>query len=344
MAIDPRIALGIEGPPNLGRSLGRGLNLASGIQSLQANVQKRQQQQEANELLTNIIPFFEGDDASGAAAAIEASSVFDEDDKRELGKAVQAFQQGNKKPMLATIAQANRALGTTGGQGFTLGAGQTRFGPSGNVIASVEKEEKQDDKQDLELLKLQLKRTDERFDRAQVLRSEIDTLSKDFFQVEDAFDRIKNSVTDPSPAGDLAMVFNFMKLLDPGSVVRESEFATAAQARAWLSEQETLGVRVPSFVTQAIQKFDVGTFLTPAQRKDFQGRAKKIFGGAERIHDRRVDARLSIGEQFGVKKSLLLGLPPVSGDGAGSVLPAVQPPAVPPPAVIRFDAEGNPIQ
>lgn len=74
---------------------------------------------------------------------------------------------------------------------------------------------------------------------------------------------------DASPVGDLAIIFNFMKMQDPASVVRESEFQTAAQARAWLSETESSGIVVPSAVKQGIQKLQDGTMLLPEQRKDF---------------------------------------------------------------------------
>lgn len=208
------------------------------------------------------------------------------------------------------------------GEAFTLSPGQTRFSPEGKVIATGKA---QDDKS-LDQLKFDLQKSKDKFTKAQALRSEIDAISKDFIKVEDAFDRIENSVTDPSPAGDLALIFNFMRLLDPGSVVRESEFRTAADARAWLAETEESGTKVPTFVKQAIQKFEVGTFLVPEQRKDFFGRAKVIFAGADRIHDKRVDARLSIGEQFGIKKSLILGAQQAAG------------------TTIRFDEQGNQIQ
>src|SRR5690606_34926922 len=39
--------------------------------------------------------------------------------------------------------------------------------------------------------------------------------------------RIRASAQNATAAGDLALIFNYMKLLDPTSVVREGEFATA---------------------------------------------------------------------------------------------------------------------
>lgn len=49
-----------------------------------------------------------------------------------------------------------------------------------------------------------------------------------FIKVRDSFDRVQIAVQDPTGASDLSLIFAFMKMLDPTSVVRESEFAAAA--------------------------------------------------------------------------------------------------------------------
>lgn len=115
---------------------------------------------------------------------------------------------------------------------------------------------------------------------------------------------------DASPVGDLAIIFNFMKMQDPASVVRESEFQTAAQARAWLSETESSGIVVPSAVKQGIQKLQDGTMLLPEQRKDFLSQSQNVLKGqleAQGNIDRRftqlaekqsVDPTLVVDPQF----------------------------------------------
>ena len=50
------------------------------------------------------------------------------------------------------------------------------------------------------------------------LRDDFRSESKEFVKVRDAYGRILS--TDASAAGDLALIFNYMKILDPGSVVR----------------------------------------------------------------------------------------------------------------------------
>jgi hypothetical protein len=48
--------------------------------------------------------------------------------------------------------------------------------------------------------------------------------------VADAYGRVLASVQDPSTAGDISLIFAYMKMLDPTSAVREGEQATAQNA------------------------------------------------------------------------------------------------------------------
>jgi len=111
------------------------------------------------------------------------------------------------------------------------------------------------------------------------LRKEYLSQSKAFIVARDAFSRVLGSVEDideTGGAGDLALIFNFMKIQDPGSVVRESEFAVAeATAALW---QRAIA-RLKGMAT--------GQRLTAAQRANFVTRAHILFrkriGAQERV-------------------------------------------------------------
>ena len=125
----------------------------------------------------------------------------------------------------------------------------------------------------------------------QGLRKEAAAVSGDFTLQEQAWSRIKavafeaDGVTvRQTPASSLALIFNFMKMLDPNSVVRESEFRTAAKARAWLERQEDTGIIVPTSVVSAIQGLAGEGVLTPTQIRDFAGTAKTIFDNATTLN------------------------------------------------------------
>lgn len=112
--------------------------------------------------------------------------------------------------------------------------------------------------------------TQQLFNNSDKLRDEFVSQSKDFVKVRDSFGRIKQSATNPSPAGDLSMIFNYMKMLDPASVVRESEFALAANAAPLLQRMGISFDKVASV-------WD-GKKLTDDQRTDFLNRARALYG------------------------------------------------------------------
>lgn len=97
--------------------------------------------------------------------------------------------------------------------------------------------------------------------------------NKDFDLQVSAKSRIDASAEDPSAAGDLALIFNYMKLLDPGSTVREGEFATA---------QNAAGVegRIASLYNNILS----GERLNEAQRADFVDRSDRLFNSAYEKH------------------------------------------------------------
>lgn len=173
--------------------------------------------------------------------------------------------------------------------GFTLSPGQQRFDASGNVVAEGPKDAAKRLDQELKISK-------DNFDKAAKLRKEIQAVSSDFRKVEDAFGRVEAATQDPSPAGDLALIFNFMKILDPGSVVRESEFATAQNAAA-----------VPDQVRNVYNRVLSGERLNPKQRKDFVSQAKNLFTSQKSNNDRRVKVILGVGKRNGVKEIDLIG-------------------------------------
>lgn len=96
------------------------------------------------------------------------------------------------------------------------------------------------------------------------IRKEFTGLSKDFITIRDAYKKVQR--TNPDAAGDLALVFNFMKILDPGSAVREGEQATAKNA-AGVGEQ----------VRNTYNRLMAGESLTPEQRVRFKNQAVEAF-------------------------------------------------------------------
>lgn len=127
------------------------------------------------------------------------------------------------------------------------------------------------------------------FKQATDLRKEFIAQSKDYSLQNDALGRIAASAKDPSAAGDLSLIFNYMKMLDPGSTVREGEFATAQNAGG-----------IPDRAVAAYNKVLSGERLAPAQRTDFVGQANKIFSQAKRQHQKRESEYSRLAKQNGI--------------------------------------------
>lgn len=98
-------------------------------------------------------------------------------------------------------------------------------------------------------------------------RKEYNDQTKPYQEVKSAYGRVLSS--EDSAVGDLSLIFGYMKMLDPGSVVREGEFATAQNAAG-----------VPERITNIYNKVATGQRLSPSQRESFKGQAKGLYNSA----------------------------------------------------------------
>lgn len=98
-------------------------------------------------------------------------------------------------------------------------------------------------------------------------------------QVAASFNRVRNAAENPSPAGDLALIFNYMKMLDPGSTVREGEFANAQNAGS-----------VPTKIMALYNSVAEGQRLTQGQRKDFLSQAEGQYNAQSSLQ-RKIDEK-----------------------------------------------------
>lgn len=141
------------------------------------------------------------------------------------------------------------------------------------------------------------------------LRKEFVKASKEFEVTRDAMGRVEAAADDPSPAGDLALIFNYMKVLDPSSVVRESEFQTA-------SATGSLEQRAEAF----LERMTGGKRLSASQRFDFVARAQKLFESQMGIQEKRVSTYRRIAGEIDVDPELVtidLSLPQFRGPQKG---------------------------
>lgn len=143
------------------------------------------------------------------------------------------------------------------------------------ILADTDKLKNETQREIIELEKLKdqgggIVNTQKRFEAEEKLRKEYTNRTKNFAELERAFDTIAVSSSDATGAGDVALITSFMKMLDPGSVVRETEFATARDTAGLFSQLQNVFTKV-----------NTGEFLTPGQRKGFSSLAKKYMSAAK---------------------------------------------------------------
>ena len=112
--------------------------------------------------------------------------------------------------------------------------------------------------------------SDKRPEAEAKFRKEYSDQTKGYQDVKSAYGRIL-AVSDPKTpdeeaAADLALVFNYMKMQDPGSTVNTGEFANAQNAAG-----------VPDRLRNAYNNLVTGGRLNPTQRKAFKGQAENLY-------------------------------------------------------------------
>jgi hypothetical protein len=129
------------------------------------------------------------------------------------------------------------------------------------------------------------------------LRNEYVKRSEDFKEAQRNYATIKVSEEEANGPGDVALITSFMKMLDPGSVVRETEFANARDTAGLL---ESLG--------NALKKAETGEFLNPTQRSEFTALAEKYLYAAQ---NQQLKVRQSLGttvQNYGLTPSNVFGV------------------------------------
>jgi hypothetical protein len=97
------------------------------------------------------------------------------------------------------------------------------------------------------------------------------------------------------PSDDIALVFSFMKTLDPGSTVREGEYATAKNAGG-----------IPETIVNTYNKVREGKFLTDEQRRNFIETARKSYTGISKEAENIASRYKSMASDRGIPEHLVV--------------------------------------
>lgn len=134
-----------------------------------------------------------------------------------------------------------------------------------------------------------------------------------------SYEKIKSTATKPSPAGDISLITAYMKMLDPGSTVREGEFANAQNAAG-----------VPERVVSLYNSVVNGKKLDDPQRADFVNQAANLYAAHYNRYKPLADEYGGLADRAGVPRGdvvLNLGLqaPPPQVSPGAKVTPSGKP-------------------
>jgi hypothetical protein len=135
---------------------------------------------------------------------------------------------------------------------------------------------------------------------------------KDFQAIDSAYRQITKGLDAGTAAGDLAASTKLMKLLDPTSVVRESELVMAMQATGKLDQ-----------LYNYANKIATGQFLSSKQKQEFRDLSKEFYNSAgEQYNLKRQEYadiaqrnELNVPDVVGSDVKLLKTKPPVGKGG-----------------------------
>ena len=147
---------------------------------------------------------------------------------------------------------------------------------------------------------------------------------KDFSDMKSSFGQVVSSLSQGTPIGDVAGATKVMKLLDPGSVVRETELGIAMAAAGRMD-------RLNNYFSNMM----TGQKLTPTQREDFKALSNELYAAAGQAYNQKRDEYRGFGEAYKFKNldtalgapatipSLMRTAPSVGGGGGRATRPSL---------------------
>lgn len=129
------------------------------------------------------------------------------------------------------------------------------------------------------------------FSAEEKLRRDYDSQAKETRDIVNAYRKIDNIAGSGAQSGasDMSLIYAYMKMVDPGSTVREGEYAQAEQTRS-----------IPSSVVAAYNKAYKGEKLTAEQRGQFISQARSMLNAHLKAQNEADQRTAQIATQYGL--------------------------------------------
>jgi hypothetical protein len=183
--------------------------------------------------------------------------------EKALGQSAQVTADFARENALADLKKKSADLGLTNAQ-------------TNSALATTRKLNTEISKAVLELEALKATGgvdPDKKFTQEEKIRKEWQGRSKVYGELGGIYSNLKSSADAKTGPGDIALITGFMKMLDPGSVVRETEFATARDTAGLFERLTNQATKI-----QSGQLFA----LDSKQRQEYVALAKQYLDAAEK--------------------------------------------------------------
>lgn len=138
------------------------------------------------------------------------------------------------------------------------------------------------------------------------MRKELQGIVEKDKTVMGMYQNVQNAAKSGSAAGDLSLIFAYMKMLDPGSVVREQEFANAQNAAG-----------IPDRILNLRNQILSGNRLNPNQRQQFIAEAQQLAAEAQARITNATRGYQATAEEYGYDPRRATGAPDFRGVSSG---------------------------
>jgi hypothetical protein len=131
------------------------------------------------------------------------------------------------------------------------------------------------------------------FERAKQLRGELDKKLAGHKVVIGSYDKFSGA--DKTGAGDMARIFNYMKMLDPGVSVMEGDIRNAENTQGATDKFKTF-----------VRKVKTGEKLSKTQRENFDSMARQLVEKSKKRSKPTIDYYVNLGKKYGIDKDEIL--------------------------------------
>jgi len=128
------------------------------------------------------------------------------------------------------------------------------------------------------------------FKNDEQLRGEYIRNMEPFVKLAQAFEKVQVAALNPSGAGDISLIYGYMKILDPNSTVMQGEQATAQNAGS-----------VPEAIRAKYNSIIAGDKLDPNVRADFLNQARLIVESQRTMANDVRDRYSELAQAYGLK-------------------------------------------